>query len=56
VVAERINPPYKANPAHNPMSSKYNHRKTPEPVDAEILYQEAILGSVGRWYAKNNKG
>jgi len=56
VVAARIKPPYKANDAHNPKSSSYNPQKTPEPADAELLYQDAILGEVDTWYAINKNG
>jgi len=56
-VADRIKPPYRPNPAHNKKSSSYNPRKTPEPNDAESVYQNATRkDNMGTWYGKNDKG
>lgn len=55
-VDARVRPPYQSNPAHNPKSPLYNSRKTPEPADAEAVYQIAVRGSMGTWYGKCETG
>ena len=55
-------PPYVMNPAHNPRSSDFNLRKTPEPPDAEeVYYNNSIHVHVGvessrTWYGAGEKG
>ena len=38
IIAKRIKCDYVPNPAHDAASSLYNPRKTPEPDDARIVY------------------
>jgi Pretoxin HINT domain len=56
VVAERIKPSYKANPAHDPRSSNFNPRKTPEPNDASQVYNNATRADMGTWFGLNSDG
>lgn len=49
----RKKPQYKANPAHDKRSPLYNPKKTPEPPNAESLFQRAVAdpgGSGRQWY------
>ncbi|KWS06277.1 Rhs-family protein [Lysobacter capsici AZ78] len=55
-VAARIKPPYKANPAHDERSRLFDHRKTPEPLDAAIVYTNSIRGGMGTWYGRGAEG
>ncbi|WP_127102297.1 MULTISPECIES: hypothetical protein [unclassified Asaia] len=60
-VQNRVKPPYRANPAHDPKSPLYNPRKSPEPHDAEEVYEHAIRGgdtqrSQKAWYGKGEGG
>lgn len=55
-VAGRIKPSYRQNPAHDPKSPRFNPRKTPEPSDAEAVYQTAVRGGMGTWYGKCSDG
>lgn len=54
MVASRIKPPYQSNPAHNPRSSDFNPRKTPEPQNACSVYDNSVRGDMGTWYGKGN--
>ena len=57
IVESRVNPPYKANAAHDVGSSLYNPAKTPEPVDAQSVYEAgAVRGGFGTWYGKGEGG
>lgn len=55
-VANRVKPPYKANPAHDTKSPLFNPKKTPEPSDAAQVYENAIRGDMGTWYGKGTDG
>jgi hypothetical protein len=55
-VAARLKPKYETNPAHEPGGGVGNPRKTPEPKDAEAVYQGSVRGDTGTWYGKNDKG
>ncbi len=55
-VEQRIKPDYKPNPAHDSHSSSYNTHKTPEPLDAAGVYDNAVRGGMGEWYGVNEKG
>jgi large repetitive protein len=52
IVDQRIRPPYRPNPAHDPRT--LNPRKTPEPVDAEEVYGNSIRAGMGKWFGMNN--
>jgi hypothetical protein len=53
-VAARNNPPYQANPAHG---TQYNINKTPEPTDAQSVYESgAVRGGMGTWYGRGQGG
>jgi hypothetical protein len=56
VVEQRIRPPYRPNPAHDPRSPLFNPRKTPEPGDATQVYGDAVRGDMGTWYGLNKDG
>ncbi|WP_256737681.1 RHS repeat-associated core domain-containing protein, partial [Pseudomonas sp. dw_358] len=56
VVDARIKPPYRANPAHDPKSPLFNPRKTPEPTDAESVYNDAVRGGMNSWYGNGANG
>jgi len=56
VVANRVKPPYKSNPAHNTRSPLFNPRKTPEPFDSCTVYDASIRGGLGTWYGKGYDG
>lgn len=56
VVAGRVRPEYRANPAHDPQSALFNPRKTPEPTDAATLYQDSTRAGFGTWYARGDQG
>ena len=56
VVEQRIKPDYVSNPAHDAHSSNYNIKKTPEPLDAVDVYNNAVRGGMGEWYGVNEKG
>jgi hypothetical protein len=45
-------PPYRANEAHNPNNS----RKTPEPPDAQGVYDKAIRDTKGRYWGQGANG
>jgi hypothetical protein len=49
-------PELRPNPAHDPKSSLFNPRKTPEPPDAATAYQNAVEGERGVWYGKSETG
>ena len=51
VVEKRMKPNYKSNPAHNAKSSYYNPRKTPEPDDAKMVYENQKSSNIAE--AKN---
>jgi RHS repeat-associated protein len=53
-VRDRVRPPYRPNPAHDP--GTLNPRKTPEPPDAPDVYSGAVRGGMGEWYGRNTKG
>jgi hypothetical protein len=57
-VSERVRPPYRANPAHNPKDplGRYNPRKTPEPPDAATVYQNSVRANMGTWYGRGSNG
>ncbi|WP_233182425.1 RHS repeat-associated core domain-containing protein [Paenibacillus sonchi] len=55
-VAERIKPEYRANPAHDKGSSSYNPRKTPEPSDAQSVYEKSVRGDMKTWYGVGKDG
>ena len=55
-VAARIRPDYRPNPAHDPTSSLYDPRKTPEPPDARAVYQNAIRTDFGTWFGLGAEG
>ena len=55
-VAERIKPPYQANPAHDPRSPLFNPKKTPEPKDVLQVYAKSVRGGMGTWYGKSSDG
>jgi len=56
-VDDRVKPPYQANPAHNSFTSSYNPDKTPEPPDAQSVYENsAVRGGMKRWYGKGQDG
>ncbi|MBP2655796.1 MAG: hypothetical protein H6Q73_3365 [Firmicutes bacterium] len=55
-VADRVKPEYKANPAHDPGSSLFNPRKTPEPTDAASVYQISVRADMGTWYGQGADG
>ena len=55
-VQDRNHPPYKPNLAHDPKKPEYNSRKTPEPADAAVAYQNAVRGDMHTWYAKGADG
>lgn len=42
--------PYRANPAHDPHSSSFNPRKTPEPSDAASVYERSLYDGEKHWY------
>lgn len=44
-------PPYRANPAHDPGSPRFNSTKTPEPADAVSVFESAIEGN-GHYYGR----
>ena len=46
-----MKPTYKSNPAHTAGMRGFNHAKTPEPMDAQTIYRNAIQGKDGKWYA-----
>jgi hypothetical protein len=52
IVADRVKPPYKTNPAHDPKSPLFNPKKTPEPADAAQVYGNAVRSDMGTWYGK----
>jgi hypothetical protein len=56
VVANRIRPPYLANPAHNPYSPSFNPRKTPEPPNVCEIYNSSVRGGMGTWYGNGGDG
>jgi filamentous hemagglutinin len=49
-------PPYQTNPAHDPKDPSYNPNKTPEPPDAQSVYQAAERGDLGTWYGLGQNG
>ena len=55
-VEQRIKPDYAPNPAHDSHSSSYNTHKTPEPIDAASVYNNAVRGGMGEWYGVNEQG
>ncbi|USG64630.1 RHS repeat-associated core domain-containing protein [Brevibacillus ruminantium] len=55
-VAERIKPKYQPNPAHDKSSPLYNPRKTPEPFDAQYVYENAVRGDMKTWYGVGGEG
>ncbi len=55
-VAKRVKPPYESNPAHNTFSSNYNPAKTPEPIDAQSVYENALRGNDHTWFGVGEKG
>jgi hypothetical protein len=56
VVRDRVRPPYRANPAHDPRSPLFNPRKTPEPPDAASVYQNSVRADIGTWYGRSANG
>ncbi|WP_048848007.1 hypothetical protein, partial [Acetobacter indonesiensis] len=62
VVNNRVKPPYQSNPAHDIGTPLYNPRKSPEPSDAQSVYENsAIRGaktetSQKAWYGKGEQG
>ncbi|MVF20812.1 RHS repeat-associated core domain-containing protein, partial [Methylocaldum sp. BRCS4] len=56
VVANRIKPPYQANPAHDPRGPLFNPKKTPEPADACSVYSDSVRGGFGVWYGEGTNG
>ena len=50
VVNQRAKPPYKPNDAHNPNSTHFDPRKTPEPPDAAQVYETAVRANMYTWY------
>jgi hypothetical protein len=56
IVKQRIRPPYVPNIAHDPKSPLFNPHKTPEPVDASQVYQNAVRGNMGTWYGVGKNG
>ncbi|MEM5789327.1 MAG: RHS repeat-associated core domain-containing protein, partial [Syntrophobacteraceae bacterium] len=56
VSARVMKPSYCQNPAHNPRSSFYNPRKTPEPRDAEMVFRDAIRSGWNEWTGKSSDG
>jgi len=56
-VAKRIKPPYRANPAHDPSSPRFNPGKSPEPADAADVYNKGgVRGDMHTWYGKGQDG
>ena len=56
VVAARIRPEYRANPAHDPRSNNFNPLKTPEPADSASVYANAQRTGMGTWMGRGEKG
>jgi hypothetical protein len=56
IVRDRVRPPYRANPAHDPKSPLFNPRKTPEPPDAANVYQNSVRADIGTWYGRSADG
>lgn len=54
-VEARIKPPYQANPAHKP-GFNFDFNKTPEPPDAQSVYNRSLLGGIGTWYGRSSNG
>jgi RHS repeat-associated protein len=55
-VNNRVRPPYRSNPAHDPSSPQFNPQKTPEPSDAAEAYQHSVRGNMQTWYARGEQG
>jgi hypothetical protein len=53
---DRVRPPYRANPAHDPRSPNFNPRKTPEPPDASAVYDNAVRSGMGEWFGVGQDG
>ena len=47
VVTFRVKPPYNMNQARDPKDPNYNPEKTPEPPDAQAVYDIAQRGGLG---------
>jgi len=45
----RAKPPYETNPAHVP-GTHLNPRKTVEPPDASVVYENAVRTGIGEWH------
>jgi RHS repeat-associated protein len=56
VVAARVRPEYRGNPAHDPQSPLFNPRKTPEPPDAASVYGSAGRANMYTWYGRGKGG
>nr|WP_256497826.1 hemagglutinin repeat-containing protein [Herbaspirillum sp. WGmk3] len=56
-IAARTKPRYQPNPAHDKSSPLFNPAKTPEPLDAQLVYEtSAVRGGMGTWYAQGQSG
>ncbi|WP_157112395.1 hypothetical protein [Pandoraea faecigallinarum] len=56
-VDARVKPAYETNPAHDKGSPLYNPKKTPEPADSRVAYEDgAVRGGMGTWYALGKTG
>ncbi len=52
-------PIYKSNPAHDPKSSKYNPKKTPEPENCPTVYKKSVPDdpyNPRHWWGQNDDG
>jgi RHS repeat-associated protein len=54
VVAERVRPEYRPNPAHDPANPL--PRKDPEPADAADVYKTATPSRIGEWWGRGQEG
>ncbi|MFO1496300.1 MAG: polymorphic toxin-type HINT domain-containing protein [Lysobacterales bacterium] len=55
-VNERIRPPYRANPQHDPGSADFRSWKSPEPSDAQAVYSTASRAGMGEWFGLGKGG